>query len=151
MRTRLLGTTLVFGLTLSACNPPDQTATATDPVEAMASPMLAEVTPAEVSAPNIVQYDCTPSQLIAATYDNSDATRPKAILLINDVSYEMYAVVAASGARYATEQGIDPEQGMQWHTQGNTARLVSMSLDHTANLDAEKVLFECQQQMLATA
>lgn len=94
------------------------------------------VTPAETStAPagvSEVNYDCADGRRIQAQYDNSDPERPSASLVIDGQRFEMYNVVAASGARYGTERGLKPDHGLQWWTKGDEATLSEMVMDHTA-------------------
>ena len=145
----LMCATLVVAVSLTACDQPDakpQSAAAVSPA-VPATEVLVSEPPVSVTAvqSSTVHYGCTPDQQILATYDNRDATKPKAILNINGVDYELYSVVSASGARYATEQGIQPEQGMQWHTKADKAVLTSMTLDHTVQPEDEKTLFDCTE------
>jgi membrane-bound inhibitor of C-type lysozyme len=79
-----------------------------------------------------VHYTCADGRRIEARYDNSNAERASATLLIDGRRFEMYSVVAASGARYATESGFKPDHGLQWWTKGETATLSEMVMDHTA-------------------
>lgn len=148
MSARLLCTTLFFGLIVSACGQPDQRPLAVSVAEEIeVNDPVEDVVPVAVTQSNTVHYACTPNQDITVTYSTQDATQPKANLVINNVSYDMYAVVAASGARYATEQGIEPEQGMQWHTKGESGILISMTLDHTADPEDERILLSCTEKM----
>lgn len=150
MKIRLMSTTLLLGWLLSACSQPNTNNTQVDAVDAQSS--VTNTTPvstdmATQTQASTVLYACTPSKQIAAVYDNSDATQPKAVLTIDGVAYEMYSVIAASGARYATEQGMQPEQGMQWHSKADKAVLMTMTLDHTAKPEDEKILFDCTEQV----
>jgi len=90
---------------------------------------------AETSGPagvRTVQYTCADGRSIEAQYDNSNPERPSANLLIDGRRFELYSVVAASGARYATESGFKPDHGLQWWTKGEEATLSEMVMDHTA-------------------
>ena len=78
-----------------------------------------------------ILYSCDSGATVAAVYD-SDAAVPRAKLTIRDRSFDLHSVVAASGARYATEQGFEPDKGLQWWTKGDDATLSEMTLDHTA-------------------
>lgn len=149
---RLMCAACVLAVMLAACDQPDakpESAAAANPAVPATDVVVSGVVVPEPLMPvtagqsSTVHYGCTPEQQILATYDNRDATKPKAILNINGVNYELYSVVSASGARYATEQGIQPEQGMQWHTKADKAVLISMTLDHTAQPEDEKTLFDC--------
>ena len=150
----LMCATCVLAVSLAACDQPDgkpESAAAVSPAVPATDVVVPEVVvpepPISVTAgqSSTVHYGCTPDQQILATYDNRDAAKPKATLNINGVDYELYSVVSASGARYATEQGIQPEQGMQWHTKADKAVLTSMTLDHTAQPEDEKMLFDCTE------
>ena len=90
-------------------------------------------------------YHCDEGKVIYATYDNNNINSPKASLMIDGRQFEMYSVIAASGALYATEQGINPEQGMRWHTKGLEATLETMTLDDSADPSMEKLLLRCQE------
>lgn len=139
MNARVIGSGLIGGLVfmLGACSPP---APQDPPPE-----QTAASTPAAAIPSKTVNYACTPSKNIVTTYDNSDPANPKAVLAIDGVIYELYSVVSASGARYATEQGILPEHGMQWHSKAEKAVLMTMTLDHTAKPEDEKILFDCTE------
>ena len=143
----LMCATCLLAVSLVACDQPDKSQSAAVSPTVPALDVVVPEPPMSVAAgqSSTVHYGCTPDQQILATYDNRDATKPKAILNINGVNYELYSVVSASGARYATEQGIQPEQGMQWHTKADKAVLTSMTLDHTAQPEDEKTLFDCTE------
>lgn len=148
----LMCATCVLAVSLVACDQPDKSqSVAVSPAVPAPDVVVPEVVvpepPMSVTAgqSSTVHYGCKPDQQILATYDNRDATKPKATLNINGVDYELYSVVSASGARYATEQGIQPQQGMQWHTKADKAVLTSMTLDHTAQPEDEKTLFDCTE------
>jgi membrane-bound inhibitor of C-type lysozyme len=79
-----------------------------------------------------VTYRCESSQTVIARYDNSNPDAPTALLEYKGRTFEMYNVRAASGARYATEQGLSPDKGLQWWTKGDDATLSEMLMDHTA-------------------
>jgi membrane-bound inhibitor of C-type lysozyme len=77
-------------------------------------------------------YECESGQTISARYDNTNPDAPSARLEYKGQTFEMYQVRSASGARYATEQGLSPDKGLQWWTKGNSATLSEMLMDHTA-------------------
>lgn len=79
-----------------------------------------------------VTYACQSGATIVARYDNSNADAPTATLDYQGKSFPMYSVRSASGARYATEQGLSPDKGLQWWTKGSSATLSEMIMDHTA-------------------
>jgi membrane-bound inhibitor of C-type lysozyme len=86
------------------------------------------------AAENVITatYRCGSGQTIVARYDNTDPDAPTALLEYKGRTFDMYNVRAASGARYATEQGLSPDKGLQWWTKGDDATLSEMLMDHTA-------------------
>ena len=79
-----------------------------------------------------VTYQCESGQTIVARYDNTNPDAPTARLEYRNRTFEMYIVRSGSGARYATEQGLSPDKGLQWWTKGDGATLSEMLMDHTA-------------------
>lgn len=79
-------------------------------------------TAATAAAPVTTAYDCLPALLLSATYDNS-TTPAKARLTIGDKSYDLTGVQAASGAKYATDQGRSPGKTLVWWTKGEEGTL----------------------------
>lgn len=96
-------------------------------------------------APINVTYQCDDQKSVQATYSAINVKPSTVSLMINGQHYQLYRVPSQVGKLYATEQGINAGQGMRWHVQGLEARLVSMTLDHTATLDKEQLLMRCQQ------
>ena len=92
-----------------------------------------------------VTYQCDDQNPIQATYSAINSNPSNVTLHINGQQYQLYRVPSQVGKLYATEQGINPGQGMRWHVQGLEARLVTMTLDHTATADKEQLLMRCQQ------
>lgn len=89
------------------------------------------------AAPVTVGYDCMPALLLSAAYDNSGAT-PKAKLTIGDKSYDLTGVQAASGAKYATDQGRSPGKTLVWWTKGPEGTLYEGKVGGT-DADEKKV------------
>jgi|APFre7841882724_1041349.scaffolds.fasta_scaffold01550_8 membrane-bound inhibitor of C-type lysozyme len=79
-----------------------------------------------------VAYTCADGRRIVARYDNTRPGESGARILIDGRSFEMFNVVAASGARYSTETGLRSGHGLQWWTRGDQATLSEMAMDHTA-------------------
>ncbi|HWK67452.1 MAG TPA: MliC family protein [Rhizobiaceae bacterium] len=77
-------------------------------------------------------YRCDSGATVTVRYDNTDADAPRARLDYIGRMFNMYRVPSASGARYATEQGLKPDRGLQWWSKGNEATLSEMIMDHTA-------------------
>lgn len=143
MKLLSLSIVLLAGV-LSGCNDAPK---ANDAQNTLPAPPPASLTPPPQANQNAVltqDYQCMPAQRIQAIYDNTDPQKPSVSLTINGTTYPMYSIVTASGAGYATEQGIHDGQGMKWLSKGDSALLVSMTMDHTAKPEDEKTLFECQ-------
>src|SRR5262245_20437134 len=75
-------------------------------------------TPAPPSAGEPTRYVCEGQPPVLVRYDNSDPQQPRALLSFDGKSFSMHSVRAASGARYATEQGRRPDMSLEWHTKG---------------------------------
>ncbi|MGH2340427.1 MliC family protein [Segnochrobactraceae bacterium EtOH-i3] len=92
----------------------------------------------EAAAPDAVQsaaYSCESGRQIRALYNsaaNPDPAFPAAQLIIDGQVYTFYQIRSADGARYGTEQGFEPDKGLQWWTKGEDATLYEMTMD-TAN------------------
>lgn len=132
---------VLISLGLSACNDAPKASEKTVPAPPPAT--MEHMHAQHAHALMTHDYQCEPSQSIQATYDNTDPQKPSVSLTINGKTYPMYSIVTASGAGYATEQGMHEGQGMKWLTKGDSALLVSMTMDHTAKPEDEKTLFAC--------
>jgi membrane-bound inhibitor of C-type lysozyme len=77
-------------------------------------------------------YKCESGRQIAVRYDNTKPAAATALLTFGGRNFNLYQVMSASGARYATEQGLRPDFGLQWWIKGNEATLSEMMMDHTA-------------------
>ncbi|RYY78304.1 MAG: hypothetical protein EOO69_11320 [Moraxellaceae bacterium] len=96
-------------------------------------------------APISVTYQCDDQKSVQAIYSAINVKPSTVSLIINGQQYQLYRVSSQIGKLYATEQGINAGQGMRWHMQGLEARLIGMTLDHTATPDKEQLLMRCQQ------
>lgn len=114
---------LVLVLPLAASGPIG-TAIADEP----ASPVV------QIAADKIISatYACDSGNIIQVRYDNTNPEAPAATLEYKGKTFEMYQVRSGSGARYATEQGLGPDRGLQWWSKGDGATLSEMLMDHTA-------------------
>ncbi len=90
--------------------------------------------PAALAQTNIISanYQCASGRQIAVRYDNTKPAAATARLTFGGKTFNLYQVMSASGARYATEQGLRPDFGLQWWIKGNDATLSEMMMDHTA-------------------
>ena len=71
-------------------------------------------------------YVCDNNMEITAEYSESGAS-----LVIDGVPRNLYQTMSASGARYASENGITGGRGVIWWIKGSEASLYEMILDHT--------------------
>jgi membrane-bound inhibitor of C-type lysozyme len=76
-----------------------------------------------------VTYSCVSGRTIIATYGDESAR-----LAFDGHTFELHQARSASGARYATEQGLQPDHGLQWWIKGDDATLNEMIMDHAAPL-----------------
>lgn len=124
---------------------------------APATPVAAPSDTASASAPAVVDssasasivnttYSCDQGKTVTAEYDNTQAAQSKVALTIDGKTYQLNQAVAASGARYTTEQGLTANQGLSWHTKGPVAIASTITLDHTAKPEDEKVLLNCTEK-----
>lgn len=92
-----------------------------------------------------INYQCEQNKTVQALYENIKPAVPKVLLTIDGKSYQLYNIPSQVGSLYASEQGINPGQGMRWHIQGLEARLVSLSVDPKAPNAKEQLLMRCQE------
>lgn len=86
-------------------------------------------------------YTCDNGIKVSAQYypDKVDLT-------VNGTQKELYQTVSASGAKYATENGIEPETGLIWWTKGDEATMFEMILDHTVNPNDYRQITVCKEK-----
>ncbi|BCH35584.1 hypothetical protein MesoLjLc_75140 [Mesorhizobium sp. L-8-10] len=78
-------------------------------------------------------YVCDSGNTVDVRYDNTSDEAHVATLEYKGRTFEMYNVRSASGARFATEQGLTPDKGLQWWSKGDEATMSEMLMDHTAS------------------
>ena len=134
--TRSLLVSSLAGLVLLAgCGQKTETAATNTAMEPAATANDTAATPAAAS--QTVAYDCLPALLLSATYDNS-TTPAKARLTIGDKSYDLTGVQAASGAKYASDQGRSAGKTLVWWTKGEEGTLFEGKVGGT-EADEKKV------------
>lgn len=101
---------------------------------ALTAPAWSETKPAVLPTEDVISatYGCDSGETIVAQYDNSDPDARKATLEYKGQTFPMYIALSGSGSRYATEQGLSPDKGLQWWIKGDTGTLSEMLMDHTA-------------------
>lgn len=129
----------------------DKSAPATQTAEqaaAMQNKPVDQVTRDASQNPNMIRanYACDNGKTIVAIYDNNNPKQSRLTLSIDGKEYYLTQAISGSGARYTTEQGLNPEQGLEWHSKGAEAVASTITLDHTAKPEDEKILFSCKEQ-----
>lgn len=87
------------------------------------------------------EYSCDNGMTVFAQYQPD-----KVNLSINGIQKELYQTVSASGAKYATENGLKPDMGLIWWTKGDEATVFDMILDHTVSPDDYKKIAVCKEK-----
>lgn len=127
---------------LAACGGESETAAPADDMAAAPTP-----TPtADAAAATPVSYDCLPAQDLSVSYDNS-VDPPTATLTLDGETYQLTAVEAASGAKYATDAGRSSGRTLVWWTQGQDGTLYEGTVGGT-EADEEEVA-SCSQSSAA--
>ena len=142
----------LLAVALSACQKPaDKSAPAaqtTEQAAAIQGQPTEQVSAETAQNPNMIRasYDCDNGKTVLAVYDNNNPQQSKVTLTVEGKEYHLTQAVSGSGARYTTEQGLSPEQGLDWHTKGPEAIASTITLDHTAKPEDEKTLFSCKEK-----
>jgi membrane-bound inhibitor of C-type lysozyme len=89
----------------------------------------------------LANYECENGMKIAAQYYPD-----KAELSIDGLQRELYQTISASGAKYETENGLQPETGLIWWTKGDEATMFETALDHTATADDYAKITVCAEK-----
>ena len=101
--------------------------------------------PASDAAPSRT-YRCDTLGEIVARYDHDTSGRPRVTLTIGGERRELLQIVAASGARYATENGLHPDHNLIWSTKGPDATLLEIPLDDMATPADARTLASCRER-----
>ena len=94
------------------------------------------------STVNVVQYQCENGNSLQAEYMSSDLEH-SAKITYDGNTFNMYSTKSASGAKYATEQGLTPNDGLIWWSQRDEGMLMTMILDHTAEAEDYPIITNC--------
>lgn len=132
----VVGAVLIAVLGVAACGDRRATGSAAPAVKPAA------VEPASVRE---TLYRCESGRDIAARYFAGGGRAPTAQLLIDGKTYDLYQVKTDTGRRFASEQGLSPDHGLQWRVHGNAATLSDMLMDHTTATDS--VLDACTAEL----
>lgn len=94
--------------------------------------------------PSGMNYQCDNGVTLSVEYINTGKSL-SALLIYGGRVFDMYETRAASGAKYATEQGLSPEYGLIWWSQGNEGMLIQMIKDHTISVEDYPIIAKCVQ------
>jgi membrane-bound inhibitor of C-type lysozyme len=88
---------------------------------------------------------CDNGNVLLVHYDNSNPEAPRAVVAYEGKSFDMYSVRAASGARYATEQGRAQDVSLEWHTKGDSGVLSEAPLSDTRTDKDVRTVAQCSK------
>jgi membrane-bound inhibitor of C-type lysozyme len=95
-----------------------------------------------------VEYFCDNNQALSVEYYERALDRSHVNTGINlryqNREFEMYRSYSASGAKYATEQGLNPEDGLMWWSTGEKGRLITMILDDSVTAEDYPIITTCK-------
>jgi membrane-bound inhibitor of C-type lysozyme len=103
-------------LLLAACGQKAPEAKPAEPAPAAAPPSLAK-------ASRTVAYTCDKDLPVTAIYGTDAKGQPDLALIIRGQDFRLTPSVAASGARYTTQYGLEPGLGLAWWEKGDEALL----------------------------
>ncbi len=123
-------------LLLAACGQQAAEPAAPEPA-APAEPTLA-------TAERSVAYVCERDLPITAIYGTDLEGERDVALVIQGRDYRLRQTVAASGARYVTEFGLEPGMGLVWWERGDEAMLQQVPVEMIDNMDAPQTIRTCR-------
>jgi membrane-bound inhibitor of C-type lysozyme len=92
-----------------------------------------------------VRYRCDDKKSVTARYINSQKPEDTFVILsIDGPSTLLYSVTAASGAKYATEQGLKPDHTLIWWTKGDEGMMYESPLDDSVKPGDEQLITTCR-------
>lgn len=106
-------------------------------VPAAAPPSLAR-------AERSVAYRCEKDLPVTAIYGTDAQGQPDVALIINGQDLRLAQTVAASGARYASAQGLEPGMGVVWWEKGGTAQLQQVPSAKIDDYGAAQTIRTCK-------
>jgi membrane-bound inhibitor of C-type lysozyme len=95
------------------------------------------------SAGRSVAYTCEQDLPITAIYGTNAEGRPDVTLIIQGQDFSLAETVAASGARYASADGITPGMGIIWWEKDGTAMLQQSPAGEVMNPEAGQTIRTC--------
>ncbi len=100
----------------------------------------------KATASRSVAYTCEKDLPITAIYGTDLMGNPDVALIVKGQNFNMAQTVSASGARYATAQGLDAGMGLVWWEKGETAVLQQVPAEKLADIAAAQTIKTCQRK-----
>lgn len=98
----------------------------------------------KATASKSVAYTCEKDLPITAVYGTDLAGNPDVALIIQGQNFNLTQTVAASGARFASPQGLEPGMGLIWWEKGGTAMLQQVPSDKLSDAAAAQTIKTCE-------
>ena len=122
---------------------PSQTDAPDGNAAADAASGLPAVVPSKATATKSLAYTCEKDLPITAVHGTDAAGNPDVALIVQGQSFVMAQTVAASGARYATPQGLEAGMALIWWETGETALLQQVPAEKLADAAAAQTIKTC--------
>lgn len=131
---------LIAAMLLVGCGQQAEGPAATETADAPA-PVVAP----DASAGQSVSYKCDGSGdlQITAVYGTDAAGSPDVVLFIRGQDFALSSTPAASGARYASPDGLEDGMGLIWWTKGEEAMLQQAPSDQVDDTAAGQTIRTC--------
>lgn len=97
----------------------------------------------KATASKSIAYTCEKDLPITAVYGTDLAGNPDVALIIQGQNFNLAQTPAASGARYATPQGMSAGMGLVWWEKGGTAMLQQVPADKISDAAAAQTIKTC--------
>ena len=142
----LAALSLGLSLGLSACKRVDSSAPPAETADAGNGNGNAANPPATANATSAaVRYSCANGWSVSAAYADWEDGEPGVQLTFQGKSYSLYGVPSGSGAKYATENGLNPDYLLVWWTKSTEATMIESPLDDSAGPDDERTVTTCTE------
>lgn len=142
-QVRLCCFSLVALITLTACG--------NIAVLNVTAPERDETDIQDVKQDNRIEYICDNNQVLSVEYYERAVDRSEGKTGINlryeNREFEMYRTYSLSGEKYATEQGLNPEDGLMWWSKGEEGTLITMLLDDSVTAADYPIITRCKYKM----
>lgn len=141
----VIGALAVAGCQKKAETPAAEKPTADTPATTVVRPLSPPVESA-ATAENSVAYTCDKDVPITAIYGKNAEGKSDAVLVVKGQSFNLDQVISASGARYASRDGLEAGKGIVWWTKGGEATLYETPAATFDDMDTAKQLRSCKSK-----